>query len=122
MYISSGITVKVYNILISSRIKEVRENLLDICDNTMLNLEQERMLIIHKMRIPVLLLEITNNYINAFQLELDRSVDTLNLLNDYYTGIVTKIPFEETIVKDILPKLSLEDPIITKDVSNCFFC
>lgn len=81
-------------------------------------MEQEVNEIISKGWIPRFLIELTNIYINAFQLELNRFVDTLNLVNDYYTGIITKFSLEEMIPKEILPKIHLEDPTLAKEVSN----
>lgn len=94
----------------------MRVHLLNICDETMLELERERKEIINQDWIPKHLIEVTNNYISALQLELDRCVDTLNLLGDYYTGIVTKLPNEDTLIKEIVPKISMEDTSLTKEV------
>lgn len=96
----------------------MRENLLNISEETMLELERERKEIINQGWIPRHLIELTNNYINAFQLELDRFVDTFNLLGDYYTGIVTKYPNDDTLIKDMLPKIPLEDTSLSKEVSS----
>lgn len=94
----------------------MKRTLLDICDNTMLNLESLRTDIINESWVPRYFIEAMNNHISAFQLEIDRFVDTLNLVNDYYCGIVTMMPYEEPIIKDILSKLSLEDSYIVKEV------
>lgn len=44
---------------------------------------------------------------------------TLNLLNNYYTGIATKIPRDKPIPKDILPKISIDDAFTIKEVNIC---
>ncbi|KAJ8956606.1 hypothetical protein NQ314_006692 [Rhamnusium bicolor] len=80
-----------------------------MCDRRMMEAEEERCNLIGKKWAPKQLIEMVNNYINAFQLELDRFVDSLLLLGDYYTGVVTKMPNDVVLKKEPLPKLDIED-------------
>lgn len=88
------------------RIVEFREKLWVLSDNRMREAEAERQRIIEENWTTSELYELTNNYIAQFQVELDRFVDTLQVLTDYYTASVTKQPSkEEPQLKKALVKM-----------------
>uniref|UniRef100_A0A6P7G0V2 Sperm flagellar protein 2-like isoform X2 n=1 Tax=Diabrotica virgifera virgifera TaxID=50390 RepID=A0A6P7G0V2_DIAVI len=99
-------------------VNELKNRLLDMCDNKMIAAEQERRAIIHKNWSPIQLAEIINNYINGFQLELDRHIDTLMFINDYFTGLISQVITEDEITKEILHKFELENKTFEKLVND----
>ncbi|XP_072394484.1 sperm flagellar protein 2-like [Diabrotica undecimpunctata] len=99
-------------------VNELKNRLLDMCDNKMIAAEQERRAIIHNNWGPIQLAEIINNYINGFQLELDRHIDTLMFINDYFTGLISQVLTEEEITKEILHKFELENKSFEKLVND----
>lgn len=100
------------------RVYEMKEKLLYICEQRMLEAERERIGLINTMWPPKHMLQYVNNKISAFQLELDRFVDSILLVNDFYTGIITNMPNPETLTKENLTKLSLEDSAIQEEVNK----
>ncbi|KAG5872936.1 hypothetical protein JTB14_005957 [Gonioctena quinquepunctata] len=84
----------------------------------MMEAEQERCRFLNRGWTSRQLIELVNNYINAFQLEIDRNVDTLMILTDYYIGAITKLPNEEGFLKEILPKYDFDDPEIFACITN----
>ncbi|KAJ8943281.1 hypothetical protein NQ318_017299 [Aromia moschata] len=100
------------------RIYEMKEKLIEMCDRRMMEAEQERVILIGKNWTPRQFIELVNNYISAFQIELDLCVDSLQLLGDYYTGMVTKMPNEDSMKKELLPKLDLDDPHIAGGINR----
>ncbi|CAG9813387.1 unnamed protein product [Phaedon cochleariae] len=100
------------------RVNELREKLIGVCDQQMMEAEQARCLIVNKKWAPRQLVELINNYINGFQLEIDRHVDTLTLVSDYYAGIVTKLPVQESLAKEALSRLDLLDSGIEQAVCD----
>nr|CAH7723454.1 unnamed protein product [Callosobruchus chinensis] len=67
------------------RVQEMKDKLIDLCDQKMLHCEMERGNLINQRWAPRQLIELLNTYISAFQLELDRFLDTQMLIADYYT-------------------------------------
>ncbi|CAH1993692.1 unnamed protein product [Acanthoscelides obtectus] len=92
------------------RVQEMKDKLIDLCDKKMLASERERGCLINQRWAPRHLTELLNTYICAFQLELDRFLDTQALIADYYIGVITKVPNpEDTLVKENLPRVESED-------------
>lgn len=79
------------------RIQEFREKLWQICDSRMQESEQEREIVIMRDWTAKQACELTNVYITGIQLEIDRTVDTLQLLNDYYVAMITKMPCSDDL-------------------------
>ncbi|KAJ8923226.1 hypothetical protein NQ315_001781 [Exocentrus adspersus] len=100
------------------RINELKEKLMEICDWKMIAADHERVLIINKNWTSRQLIQFVNNYITAFQLELDRFADTMTLINDYYAAVVTKIPSDMVVSKEPLPKLEAKDSNIITQINN----
>ncbi|KAG5863165.1 Sperm flagellar protein 2, partial [Gonioctena quinquepunctata] len=100
------------------RVDEMKKKLLEVCDRSMMEAEQERCRFLNRGWTSRQLIELVNNYINAFQLEIDRNVDTLMILTDYYIGAITKLPNEEGFLKEILPKYDFDDPEIFACITN----
>lgn len=96
----------------------MKDKLLDICERRMMEAEEARKVLVRTMWVPRHLIEFVNNYICAFQLELDRYIDTLLFVNDFYAGIITKMPCDNAVGKEVLSKIDLENPEIQKDVNN----
>ncbi|XP_018565855.1 sperm flagellar protein 2-like [Anoplophora glabripennis] len=100
------------------RISEMREKLTEISDWKMIAADHERVFIIEKNWAAKQFIQFTNNYVSALQLELDRFADTMMLLGDYYTSLVTKMPSSVVILKEILPKLELEHTYTIKSINS----
>ncbi|KAJ8968501.1 hypothetical protein NQ317_014674 [Molorchus minor] len=105
---------------IHCRINEMKEKLIEICDRRMMEAEKERCEVISKNWAPKQFVELVNDYINGLQLELDRYVDSLQLLGDYYTGVVSKMPNEDSIKKDQLPKLDINNVQVAEGINSMF--
>lgn len=86
------------------RIGEFKEKLFEMSDNKRTESENERQRIIEDHWISKQLVEITNIFIIALELEMDRCADTMQLINDYYTSMITKMPCGEAVI----PKERLE--------------
>lgn len=90
------------------RIVEFREKLWQMCDERMKESENERRRLIQDNWLATQVYELTNNYIVQFQTEMDRFVDTLQLITDYYTACVTKAPAKDVhLQKKPLDKLEI---------------
>ncbi|XP_074037928.1 sperm flagellar protein 2 [Leptinotarsa decemlineata] len=100
------------------RVDEMREKLIEVCDRKMMETEQQRCFFLKRGWAPKQLIELMNNYVNALQLEIDRHADTFIFLNDYYTGLLTKMPNDDIITKEILARYEIEDPEINESVIN----
>ncbi|KAK9732154.1 hypothetical protein QE152_g13019 [Popillia japonica] len=86
------------------RINEFKEKMFQICDTRMNEAENERQTIITQDWTSKQTCELTNVAITTLQLEIDRCVDTLQLLNDYYVSMITKMPCPD----DVMQKIMLE--------------
>ncbi|KAI4456812.1 kpl2-related [Holotrichia oblita] len=99
------------------RIHEFKEKMFEICDTRMNEAETERHTIITQDWTSKQACELTNLYIISLQLEIDRSVDTLQLLNDYYVSMITKMPCaDEVIQKIFLEYITFNDEF---EFENC---
>ncbi|XP_015838044.2 sperm flagellar protein 2 [Tribolium castaneum] len=92
------------------RIEEFRDKLLGICDTKMQESEEERRRFVRQNWLFHQFCQITNNSAEAFQFEIDRIVDTLQFLSDYYVSVITKSSKEGyDFHKQILPKFECDD-------------
>ncbi|XP_068915676.1 sperm flagellar protein 2-like [Tenebrio molitor] len=92
------------------RIDEIKEKLLGICDTKMQESEEERRNFIRQNWLYHQFCQMTNNSAIAFQLEVDRLVDTLQFLSDYYIAVIIKsIKEGYEFHKVLLPKYECDD-------------
>lgn len=67
--------------------------------------EEFRCNIIDANWTPGQLKELLNSYINMIQIELDRFIESIRFMNDYYLGITTGMPSDDDQCKEeALPK------------------
>ncbi|KAK5641727.1 hypothetical protein RI129_010274 [Pyrocoelia pectoralis] len=94
-------------------IAKFRDKLYDICDNRMRECQDElRWIIQEHSLLSNLVKELVNCYVAAMQLEIDRCCDSFQFLNDYYSGVITKMPCREAVLqKTALTKLSSSPPV-----------
>ncbi|KAK5640742.1 hypothetical protein RI129_009289 [Pyrocoelia pectoralis] len=117
-------------------ISKFRNGLYDICDNRMKECQGELRRIIQEHWLANLVTELVNLYVAGMQLEIDRCCDSFQFLNDYYSGVITKMPCREAAFqKTALTKLSNAPPVgptlrvvttlllsdLTSDISNTPF-
>ncbi|XP_044253650.1 sperm flagellar protein 2-like [Tribolium madens] len=101
-------------------IEEFRDKLLGICDTKMQESEEERRRFVRQNWLFHQFCQITNNCAEAFQFEIDRTVDTLQFLSDYYISVITKSSKEGyEFHKQILPKFDCDD--LQSDDFNSLF-
>ncbi|XP_046988570.1 sperm flagellar protein 2-like [Schistocerca americana] len=91
------------------RVTELRHCLWEICDRRMKQAETERRKIICESWIAGEMVAFVNLFIAAAEVELDRYIDTLQLISDYYMNMMSKLPSEKRFDKIAIPPLS-SDP------------
>lgn len=84
----------------------------DLCDARRLEAEEERKRILQNKWIPVEAVVLVNVYIGILQAEVDRFVDTMQLLQDYYTSMSQKPLQEPRFSKIILDHVALADILL----------
>lgn len=90
-------------------ISKFRSELFEICDTRLKECQTELQRIAEEHWLANLLTELVNVYSAAMQLEIDRCCDSLQFLNDYYSGVITKMPCREAVLrKTTLGKLSTD--------------
>ncbi|XP_025156059.1 sperm flagellar protein 2-like [Harpegnathos saltator] len=77
------------------RVVDFRAELWDLCDTRRHIAEEERKRILRNQWIPLETVVLVNVYIEILQTEIDRFIDTVQLLQDYYTSMLQK-PLEES--------------------------
>ncbi|KAH1015647.1 hypothetical protein HUJ04_006997 [Dendroctonus ponderosae] len=77
------------------RIEDFKENLVEMSDIKMMESENLRCRIINANWTPCQLTELINIYINMIQIEMDRFIDSVRLINDYFLGLIAEMPTEE---------------------------
>lgn len=95
------------------RITEFRTRLWDICLVRLKEAEEERIRIINENWFYELILEMTNTFISALQLEIDRCYNTLSFLQDYYVSMVN-----QAVSDNKFTKLSLAPQKPDKNLPN----
>lgn len=87
------------------RVQEFRDKLWNLCDFKMKESEEERQRIIDDNWFDYHTASAVNIYVKAAQLEMDRCVETLQLLQDYYTSMILHKPLEGKFPKQTLHKM-----------------
>ncbi|XP_015174133.1 PREDICTED: sperm flagellar protein 2-like [Polistes dominula] len=91
------------------RLIEFQNDLFDICDVKRLECEKERQRIIHENWTSFEAVILINIYLSIIQCEIDRFVDTIQLIQDYYTSMLEKSIKETRYSKILLDKLNIHD-------------
>ncbi|KAL1497675.1 hypothetical protein ABEB36_008597 [Hypothenemus hampei] len=100
------------------RIEEFKEKLKEMSDIKMMTLEGMRCKIIGANWSPQQILELLNDFVNMIQIELDRCIESIRFINDYYMGACSGLPSDDGAYKeDLLPKFH----IINYDIINSMF-
>lgn len=84
----------------------------NLCDARRLEAEEERKRTLRNKWIPVEAVVLVNVYIGILQAEVDRFVDTMQLLQDYYTSMSQKPLQESRFSKIILGHVALADILL----------
>lgn len=88
------------------RLAEFREKLWSICDTRREQSETERKRLIGENWVTTQVCHLTNNAVLMLQIELDRFVETMQLLCDYYLAAITRKPFDVYFNKTTLNLIS----------------
>lgn len=94
----------------NSRVQVVdfRAELWELCDARRLEAEEERRCILRNQWIPLEAAILVNVYIEILQTEIDRFVDTVQLIQDYYTSMSQKALQKSRFSKILLDRVQLE--------------
>lgn len=91
-------------------VEQFQDKLLSICDTKMRESEEMRRNHVNSNWLFNQIGEFVNNCSAAFQFEIDRFVDSLKTITDYYTSIITKeIKEDYKYHKDILEKYEIDE-------------
>ena len=86
------------------RLADVQSELFEICDQKKKESEEERQRLIQDHWTAMEAIALINTYINIIQVELDRSIDTIQMLQDYYNSMLQK-PLTHRLPKVLLERL-----------------
>ncbi|XP_046830995.1 sperm flagellar protein 2-like [Vespa crabro] len=89
------------------RLTDFQTQLWNICDSRRLEAEEERQKIVREGWTDVEAVTLVNIYISILQAEIDRSVDTLQMIQDYYTSMLQKPIQESRLSKILLDRLKI---------------
>ncbi|XP_047361824.1 sperm flagellar protein 2-like [Vespa velutina] len=89
------------------RLTDFQTHLWNICDSRRLEAEEERQKIVREGWTDVEAMTLVNIYISILQAEIDRSVDTLQMIQDYYTSMLQKPIQESRLSKILLDRLKI---------------
>lgn len=89
------------SVSLTYRIEDFKENLIEMSDIKMMESENLRCRIINANWTPSQLTELINIYVNMIQIELDRFIDSVRLILDYYLGLMAEMPTEEGIYEEV---------------------
>lgn len=81
----------------------------ELCDARRQEAEIERRCILQNQWIPIEAAVLVSVYTGILQVEIDRFVDTMQLLQDYYTSMSQKLLQESRFSKIVLDHIELED-------------
>lgn len=90
------------------QVADFRAELWELCDARRLAAEEERKRILSNQWIPLEAAVLVNVYIEILQTEIDRFVDTVQLLQDYYTSMSQKPLRESRFPKILLDRVELK--------------
>ncbi|EZA48911.1 Sperm flagellar protein [Ooceraea biroi] len=91
------------------RVDDFRTELWELCDARRHQAEQERRRVLRNQWIPVEATILVNVYTGILQVEIDRFVDTMQLLQDYYTSMSQKLLQDSRFSKVVLDHIEMED-------------
>lgn len=91
------------------QIDDFRTELWELCDARRHEAEEERRRTLRNQWILMEAVVLINVYIGILQAEIDRFVDTMQLLQDYYTSMSQKPLQESQFSKIVLDNIELED-------------
>ncbi|KAG5330599.1 SPEF2 protein, partial [Acromyrmex charruanus] len=100
------------------QVDDFRKELWELCDARRYEAEEERKRTLRNQWILMEAVVLVNVYIGILQTEVDRFVDTMQLLQDYYTSMLQKPLQESRFSKIVLDNIELEDvlqEILDKD-------
>lgn len=66
--------------------------------------ENMRIRIINADWTPRQIQELINNYINMMQIELDRCIESIHIIDNYYLAIINGNPPDQCVKDDPIPK------------------
>ncbi|CAG9857088.1 unnamed protein product [Phyllotreta striolata] len=96
------------------------DRLSDLADVRVMRAERQRHDVILVSWGVKQMIQLVNNFITGFQIELDRSCDSMTFIIDYFCGIITNLPGDEIIAKEILPKFPLDSAEIENEINNIY--
>ncbi|XP_025073961.1 sperm flagellar protein 2-like [Pogonomyrmex barbatus] len=91
------------------RVDDFRTKLWELCDTRRHEAEEERKRTLRNQWILVETMVLINVYIGILQTEIDRFIDTMQLLQDYYTSMLQKPLQKSQFSKIVLDNIKLED-------------
>ncbi|XP_011059054.1 PREDICTED: sperm flagellar protein 2-like [Acromyrmex echinatior] len=91
------------------RVDDFQKELWELCDARRYEAEEERKRTLRNQWILMETVVLVNVYIGILQTEVDRFVDTMQLLQDYYTSMLQKPLQESRFSKIVLDNIELED-------------
>ncbi|KYN16022.1 Sperm flagellar protein 2 [Trachymyrmex cornetzi] len=91
------------------RVDDFRKELWELCDARRYEAEEERKRTLRNQWILMEAVVLVNVYIGILQTEVDRFVDTMQLLQDYYISMSQKPLQESRFSKIVLDNIELED-------------
>lgn len=86
------------------RVADFQSELLEICDQRKKESEEERQRLIQNHWTALQAIALINIYINITQVEIDRCIDTVQMIQDYYTSMLQK-PLGNRLPKVLLERL-----------------
>ncbi|XP_033229011.1 sperm flagellar protein 2-like [Belonocnema kinseyi] len=86
------------------RVADLQTELFEICDQRKKESEEERQRLIQNHWTALQTIALINVYINITQVEIDRCIDTVQMLQDYYTSMLQK-PLGNRLPKMLLERL-----------------
>lgn len=98
------------------QVVDFRAELWELCDTRRHEAEEERKRILRNQWIPLEAVVLVNVYIEILQTEIDRFVDTVQLLQDYYTSMSQKPLQESQLSKILLDRVELKHGL--RETSN----
>lgn len=100
------------------RVADFQTELWEICDRRRREAEEERRRFVNDQWAVYEAVVLFNTYIGIVQAEIDRCVDTIRLLQDYYFGMMKKPLREIGVSKVVLNKIEIETNDRENDVDD----
>ncbi|XP_071857166.1 sperm flagellar protein 2 [Bombus fervidus] len=100
------------------RVADFQTELWEICDRRRREAEEERRRFVNDQWAVYEAVVLFNTYIGIVQAEIDRCVDTIRLLQDYYFGMMKRPLREIGVSKVVLNKIEIETNVRETDVDD----